>query len=123
MGKILVAQDEIDTGTRKVREPSHWQQTAIKRDHTFSIKQGIRRRHPNETLSRFQAITGQTEKAESVWEKAFQDEEKRPQLDKQYKWNNKEAALMTNQMGVVEHALDSFKRSKGKLERTTIVGV
>jgi hypothetical protein len=123
MGKILVTQDEIDTGTRKVREPSHWQQATLKQSHAFGIKQGIRRRHPKETLSRFQAITGQTEKAESLWEKAFQEEEERPQLDKQYKWNNKDTSLMTNQMGVVTAALDSFKRSRGKLERTTIVGV
>lgn len=122
MGKVMTTQDEIDTGTRKVREPSHWQQATLKRSRGFDIKQGIRRRHPKQTLSQFKAITNDTEKAESVWEKAFEDEEKRATVDQQYSWNGN-TSLMTNQMGVVTAALDNYKQSKGKLERVTIVGV
>ena len=122
MGNVLAAQDEIDTGTRRVREPSHWQQATLKRQRGFGIQQGIRRRHPQNTLSRFEVITGGTEKAESLWEKAFDDEEDRAKVDTQYTWNGS-TSLMTNQMGVVKAALDNYTKSKGKLERVTIVGV
>lgn len=122
MGRTLAAQDEIDTGTRRIREPSHWQQATLKRQRGFDIKQGIRRRHPQNTLSRFGAITDNTDKAESVWEKAFEDEEERAKVDQQYAWNGS-TSLLTNQMGVVKAALDNYTKSKGKLERVTIVGV
>ena len=122
MGTIVVSQDEIDTGTRKVREPSRWQFNIKRKNTGLAIKQGVRRRHPDHVLHQFQTISSQTEKAESVWEKALVNEDERVHLDKEYRWNP-DTSLMSNQMGVVKTALDNYAKSKYKLEQTHIVGV
>ena len=118
----MISQDEIDTGTRKVREPGKRATAAVRRATGLGIKQGIRRRHPKYVLGQYKTIREQTTKIQSAWEKALVDEDERVHLDKDYQWTP-ETSLMSNQMGVVTTALDNYAKSKFKLEKTHIVGV
>ena len=122
MRKIIASQDEIETGARKVREGSRWQQSTTRRNLGFSIRQGVRRRHPNKVLNQYATVAKETKNANSVWEKALMDENERATLDKEYEWHG-DGRLMANQMGVVKLALDNYEKSKYKLERAHIVGV
>lgn len=122
MGKIIANQDEIDTGTRKVREPSRWQRKATRRTRGLSIKQGTRRRHPNQVLHNFATVSHDTKAVESQWEKALTDETDRQALPTEFEWKP-DTALMANQMGLVKTAMSNFAKSKYKLSMQLPVGV
>lgn len=87
----------------------------------FSIKQGVRRRHPERVLAQFAQIVKETSNAESAWEKALLHEQQRTEVPTEYKPND--GGMIANQTGLVTTALDNFSRSKGKFERTFLTGV
>ena len=88
---------------------------ARNRNSMFSIKQGVRRRHPNRVLHQFQQVALETSNAETSWEKALMHEQTRTTIPEEYK--AKDSDMLVNQMGLVTTALDNFKKSKEKLVR------
>ena len=88
------------------------------------IRQGIHRRHPRTVLNQYQGVQSTTENAESVWEQALMQEQKRQGLDKIFASDGGgDVDMMVNQMGLVQTALKNYENSKYKLERSHMVGV
>lgn len=88
----------------------------------FFIQQGKRQRHPEAVLHQFKTIVADTEKIDSVWEKMFHEENERTMIPKEYTMSGQDTGMMVNQMGLVNTALDNFKRSKAKLKRMVMYG-
>ncbi len=88
----------------------------------FGIKQGKRFRQPKNVLHDYQTIANQTTNAQSVWEKALLDENKRRSLAPEYSYKP-DTSLLTNQFGVASTSLSNYSQSKFKLDQLHIIGV
>ncbi len=120
--KIIINQDEIDTGTRKVREPSAWQMSAQRKTTFLGIRQGKRRRNPANVLNSYKVIADQTTNAQSVWEKSLLEENEKQKLPIEYS-TKPDTSLLTNQFGVANTSFNNFTKSKYKLDKLHVRGV
>ena len=111
--------NEVGIG-RDVVKTKPFSRKHAKANRQFMIQQGKRRRHPRRVLAQFAQIVKETSNAESAWEKALMHEQKRVEVPQEYKVSDEE--MVANQSGLVTTALDNYMRSKGKFERSTLVG-
>ena len=121
-GDELARQDEIETGTRKVRENTPWQRSAMRRNRMLHMRQGRRRRNPKHLLNQHLAIKRGTKNINSKWEEALMADHDREQISKEYK-KIPELGLLMNQVGLVATANKNFTKSKNKLSDTHLIGV
>jgi len=105
----------METGTRRISAPD-------RRGRALEIQQGFRRRHPSNVLNRYDGVMKTTSNASSLWEESLIHETKRVELPKDFRPKG-DTEGMTNQMGIVNVALDNYKASKNKLQRMYLVGV
>ena len=123
IGQESQRQTEVESGGRRVREHSDWQKSAIARAKFLSIKQGVRRRHPEHVLHQYREETGQNNvKAFDQWTQGMQQDNDRVPLDRVYT-GDKDDRFWANQMGLVTTALENYTNSEFKLERMHPVGV
>lgn len=120
IGQITDEQTVAETG-RFEKKNDAYSQRKEKQMRRFCIQQGVRRRHPDNVLSKYHAINKDTESAETQWEKALLHEDQRVDVPEEYKI--KQHDMIANQMGLVNVALDNYVKSRGKFTRTQIVGV
>lgn len=119
IGDITDKHADFESG--KPRHETAEQTATEQKMRTLNIRQGLRRRHPHSVLANFKAITQETTNAESAWERAMMHEQERTTLPTEYVPGD--GGMMTNQIGLVTTALDNYKQSKGKFQRTTLVGI
>jgi hypothetical protein len=77
----------------------------------FSIKQGIRRRHPDQVLHDYRGLTEQLDPGVSQYEKALAEENDRLTIPLAYEPVNETEAL-ANQAGLVSVAYKNYEKSK-----------
>jgi len=117
----LTEQQNLVADGRSDRQDTSFKTKMRAETRAFNIKQGVRRRHPNQVLAQFNQIMEETSNANSAWEKALMHEQERVEIPEEYKI--KDSEMLTNQTGLVTTALDNYHKSKGKFTRTQLSGV
>ena len=121
IGEIEGQAQLVETGKDRVVDGNKFHRKNMAAYKQFSIKQGVRRRHPSRVLAQFAQIVKETSNASSAWEKALMHEQQRVEVPEEYKADS--SSMTVNQTGLVTTALDNYTRSKGKFERTVLTGV
>jgi hypothetical protein len=111
IGNITDQQALMETG-RDDKKDTTFKKKVNKQMRQFHIRQGHRMRHPHRVLHEHPGIVSTTLSAETAWEKALLHDDKRTELPGEYRTNIQ--PMVTNQVGVVQHALQNFKKSKMK---------
>lgn len=120
IGDILTQQETTETGKDRSKDGNQFHRENLRDWRSFAIKQGVRRRHPTRVLSQYAQIVKETSNAETAWEKALLHEQERLEIPEEYKTSD---GMIANQTGLVTTALDNYKRSQNKFERTMLTGV
>ena len=128
MGKSYEREEEIETGKANHTAPmpgprKEWDLTVNRGQKEFYVTQGRRMRHPDMVLHNFETVTAGTDDAETTWEKAMMHEQERQSIPKEYQYEGEDKGMVASQLGVVTTALDNYKRSKDKLQRSHLVGL
>ena len=116
IGDIESQKALVETGKDRVVDGNKFHREANRNYRGFAIRQGVRRRHPDRVLAQFASIVEETSNAQSAWEKALMHEQQRTEVPEEYKAKDEE--MLANQVGIVTTALDNFKNSKSKFERS-----
>ncbi len=120
IGATGVVEDEKLEGRRVVKSDTLYRRQMDKAHQMFTIKQGVRMRHPKRTLNQFKAIVATTTHADKAWEKALIEETERQEIDRIYRTGSLD--LMSNQLGINQVAENNFRKMKPKLGITTMIG-
>lgn len=111
----------VEAGRDVQSDLTPWQKQALGSKDRFAIKQGFRRRHPSLLLNQFAGIAKTNLAPKMKWEQFVEAENERVQLPETTKKARNEYA--SNQMGLVETALQNFAKSKEKLNAIVAIGV
>ena len=86
----------------------------------MAIKQGLRIRHPDAVLQRYDGVYGTHHQAASVYGASLLEEDERTVVPDNAK---RLTTLATNQLGLIQTADKNFQLHERKLENMFIVGV
>jgi hypothetical protein len=111
----------VEAGRDVQTDLTGWQKQALGNQEQFAIRQGFRRRHPKTMLNQFAGVAKTNTNPKMKWEQYIEEENERVQLPETTKKGRNVYA--SNQMGLVETALQNFVASKQKLNAIVAVGV
>lgn len=109
-----------DAGRDVTTELTPWQKQALGTQTRMVIRQGFRRRHPHRVLNQFTAVVQGSTNPTEQWENAMIEDTERAELPEWYKKTNN--AGYATQIGLVQTALQNFKKSKHKLTSGHLIG-
>ena len=117
-----VSEQQIQTGTFR-RETAHAdskRQSMVASRRKLGIKQGLRIRHPDDVLHRYDGVYSSSHKAASVYGANLIEEDERTVVPENAK---KLGDLAAHQLGLVTTAKKNAELHERKLESMFIVGV
>jgi len=116
-----VQEDEKLEGRRVVQSDTLYRRTMDNRNRMFSIKMGLRQRHPKRVLHDYETISSTTTNADKAWEQMFMEGQERQSLDRIYTVGGLD--MMSAQLGLNALAEKNFRGRKPKLSLSTMVGM
>lgn len=111
----------VEAGRDVQTDLTSWQRQALGNQEQFAVRQGFRRRHPNTMLNQYAGVVKTTQNPKMKWEEYIAAENERVQLPETTKKGRN--AYSTNQMGLVQTALENYVKSREKLSAIVSVGV
>lgn len=111
----------VEAGRDVQTDLTSWQKQALGSQDQFAQKQGFRRRHPSRMLNEYAGVVKTNTNPKMKWEQFIEAENERVQLPETTK--KARNVYVSNQMGLVELALQNFVNSKQKLNAIVAVGV
>lgn len=111
----------VEAGRDVQTDLTSWQRQALGNQEQFAQRQGFRRRHPSKMLNEYAGVVKTTRDPKLKWEEYIAAENERVQLPETTKKGRNEYA--TNQMGLVQTAMENYVKSREKLSAIVPVGV
>ena len=122
MADITDQQDLFESGQDRKTSHNAFENHNNKKEKMFSIRQGIRRKHPNETLLSFAGLLNTTENPKTEQAKIMAEMNERSQLSDVYTAFTAKNDLVT-QIGLAHTAMENYKKSKPVLQHMWMNGV